>query len=339
MDIQEVIHKYFPETVHTSLEEYKEGAINLTYRLTVEEGGSKTDYKLQKMNPIFGVSLMEDIDFITKYLASKNIETQRVVRTSQGEMFVMDGVSWWRILTYLPGKIFSIITSPEQAREAGKLVGAFHSALIDCDYSFKFKLLHYHDVDFDIQKLRSTLTKNQDTGKYQQLKNLAENILTEYEKIPSNTVLPKRIIHDDLKLNNILFNDTGTKALAFIDIDTFTQGTLDVELGDALRDWCLLGGEDTNTPHFNKAAYEAALEGYFLKATFVTEEEKAAIPIGVKKMALELAARFTTDAFEENYFNLDSSKYKNLFEQNKKRAENQMAFFKEFSKQCGDDEN
>ena len=48
-------------------------------------------------------------------------------------------------------------------------------------------------------------------------------------------------------------------------------------------------------------------------------------------MALELSARFTIDAFEECYFNLDSSKYTNLFEQQKKRAENQYDFYKEFA--------
>jgi len=82
---------------------------------------------------------------------------------------------------------------------------------------------------------------------------------------------------------------------------------------------------------FNMNIYVSALGGYFLTARFLTKEERDAIPHGVKLLTLELAARFVVDAFNENYFVLNSSKYKNLFEQNKKRAENQYEFFQKFS--------
>jgi len=330
MSPQEVINQYFSGFTQISLKKFEDGAVNLTYHLILEVNGEKKEYILQKIKNIFDVSIMEDIEFINNYLSSKKINTQKVIRTRNGEKFVKDDTSWWRVLSYIPGKIFSAIISSDQAMEAGRLVGNFHKALADCNYEFKFQLPHFHDTDFFLKKLELTLLKNKNTDKYIQLKNLAEDIITSYDKLPKEIELPKRIIHGDLKISNILFDDAG-KAVALIDVDTFMHSTIAIELGDALRDWCLKGGEDVKEAHFDKDFYIAALKGYFSVASFLILSEKKSISYGVKLITLELAARFIIDAFEENYFNLNTLKYKNLFEQNKKRAENQFDFFREFS--------
>src|SRR3989344_5210619 len=250
-------HKVYKEYVEARRKKESQ-ALSVHRRChTLEESGSERYYKLQKMNSIFDVSLMKDIDFITKRLASKKILTQEVVKTIEGKMFVKDSASWWRMLTYLPGKTFDAMPSPEHAREAGRLVGAFHTALIDCDYQFKFKLPHYHDVPHDMEKLRDALATGSNTPKYAKLKELAESILFHYEKLPQSIALPKRIVHDDLKITNILFADDG-KAVALVDIDTFTYGALAVELGDALRSWSMPGGEDGENTHFHINLYRSA---------------------------------------------------------------------------------
>lgn len=347
MTNQEVINQYFKESAKTTLEQYTEGAINLTFHLTVEEDGVKKDYKLQKMNPMFSVSLVQDIDFITKHLTSKNFPTPEVVRTLKGELFVRDGASWWRVLTYLPGKALNSVESVEQAKEAGRLVGHFHTALLGCNYKFQFKLPHYRGADFYMKDLKRLLKEQNKTPKYEALKEVGEGILSAYDdlviketspkilpyiSLKTNHALPERIIHGDLKINNVLFDETGTKAVSLIDIDTFMYGTIPVELGDALRSWCMPGGEDVEKATFSKEIYDAALAGYSSAAEFLTPAESSAIPHGVKLLALELAAQHAIDAFNEIYFTLDTLKYSNLFEQNKKRAENQLNFYKEFSK-------
>jgi len=331
MNIEKIIYQYFPESTKISFKQSNKGAINSTYCIVVEEKGEKKDFILQKMHKMFDVSIMEDIDCITTYLVSKEVKTQRVIRTKNGGLFVKDGNSWWRMLTFISGKIFSFISSPSQAKEAGQLVGKFHSALINCNYKFKFKLSHYHDVDFTMDTLESVLKNSEGTSKYKELKDLANNILVSYKNIPKNIDLPKHIIHNDLKITNVLFNEDGKKAIALIDLDTLSYGTIAVELGDALRNWCMTGGEDTEKVDFDINIYKAGFEGYVSTAKFLTEKEKESIPFGVQLITLELAARFVIDAFNENYWNLDSSKYKNLFEQNKKRAQNQFDFFKKFS--------
>ena len=50
--------------------------------------------------------------------------------------------------------------------------------------------------------------------------------------------LPERIIHGDLKLNNIRFDETGNKAIAIVDLDTLGVSKIVIDIGDAIRSWC-----------------------------------------------------------------------------------------------------
>lgn len=333
MTIDEVVIKYFREDTNFFVEKCKGGSINETYKVVLQSEKTKQDFVLQKMNKIFDSSVVDDVVAITEYLTSKNIQTKRIVKTKQGKSFVADGESWWKMTTYLSGVSFLEVFSKTQIKSAGEMVGRFHNALIDCKYEFKFNLPHYHtDTSFYMTRLQDVLEQNVNSEKYFALKDIAKEILSFYKNLPKLPDLPKRIVHGDLKISNVLFEESGEKAVALMDLDTLMRGDIPIELGDALRSWCMPGGEDTDIVTFNKDFYDQALSGYFSMAEFLTAEEKQAIPLGVKIITLELSARFLADAFEEKYFKLNSTKYKNTFEQNKNRAINQLVFFKEFSR-------
>ncbi len=333
MIAQEVATKYFGNEADFILELCKSGSINETYKVTLKKGDTKEDFVLQKMNVIFDPALVEDVFFITEYLTSKNIKTKRVIKTLEGDIYLTDGASWWRMTTYLSGVSFLELSKKEQSKSAGEMVGRFHNALADCDYEFKFKLPHYHtDTPFYMGRLKEVLSEYKDIEKYILLKDTGEEILSLYEKLPKISNLPIRIVHGDLKISNVLFDASSREAISLLDLDTLMRGDIAIELGDALRSWCMKGGEDTDIVIFDREIYDSALDGYYATAKFLTEKEKQMIPLGVKTITLELSARFLTDAFEEKHFKTNSPKYKNLFEQNKTRAENQLAFFKEFSK-------
>ncbi len=81
---------------------------------------------------------------------------------------------------------------------------------------------------------------------------------------------------------------------------------------------------------FDLDIFESFLDGYFSTVSFFTKEEKEAVPAGIKTVILELSARYITDAFEEQYFRLDKSRYSDLFEQNKSKAQSLIKLYKDF---------
>ncbi len=325
MNPAEVLKKYPNFEKDFSIHEFGVGATNTTYR--VDRGGEL--FILQKMHAVFSRELIEDIDTVTKHLAGQGILTGQVIRTLDGRLFVEDADSWWRMFTYVTGNIFTAIEGEQMAESAGRLIGTWHQALANLEYDFKFQIPDFHNVELTLEKLAEILIECVHDAKYESLKPLALNVLKDYKSLPKIDNLPIRIIHGDLKISNVVFDENG-EAVSIIDLDTFMHSTIAIEMGDALRSWCMPGGEDTDYVRFDRGIYDAALKGYFETAEFLTEEEKASIPYGVKLITLELTARFIIDAFTESYFKLNSS-YPSLYEQNKKRAENQYAFFQSFS--------
>ena len=47
--------------------------------------------------------------------------------------------------------------------------------------------------------------------------------------------IPKRICHNDTKLNNMLFNKDSGQAICMVDLDTLMPGFAFYDFGDALR--------------------------------------------------------------------------------------------------------
>jgi len=325
MKPEEIVKKYPNFENDFSIVPFGVGATNTTYK--VESAGG--EFILQKMHSIFSKELMEDVDVVTRHLRSDGLVVGQVSRTIDNDLFVVDGDSWWRMFTYVPGKIFTSVLSEQMAESAGRLIGIWHQSLASLKYDFKFKIPNFHNVEFTIEKLAEVLTEYIHDAKYESLKPLALDVLSDYKSLTKINNLPIRIIHGDLKISNVVFNE-NSEAVSIIDLDTFMNSTIAIEMGDALRSWCMPGGEDVDEVRFDQNIYDKALEGYFETAEFLTEQEKASIPYGVKLITLELAARFIIDAFNESYFKLNGN-YPNLYEQNKKRAENQYAFFKAFS--------
>jgi Ser/Thr protein kinase RdoA (MazF antagonist) len=145
------------------------------------------------------------------------------------------------------------------------------------------------------------------------------------------TTLPMRVIHGDPKISNILFDSKG-RARAIIDLDTCNRRSLLVELGDAFRSWC---GSAEDDPHntFNLPVFKAAWAGYKKGAgDLMTKRELQSVPKAVGTITLELAARFLTDYFTDNYFGWDASRYPSRRAHNLARCRGQIAEFLDYQK-------
>jgi Ser/Thr protein kinase RdoA (MazF antagonist) len=299
------------------------GLINRTYRVERPSEQPRV-VVLQRLHPIFRGEVNRDFDVITSHLAQKGITTPRLVPTSRGALWLDTDEGTWRAQTFLEGRVVSVVSEPGIARAAGGAAGRFHLAVTDLKHTFHFTRPGAHDTARHFAHLRAQLLGHARHPQIEAIRPVAERILA--HPLPHVPALPERIIHGDLKLTNVLFDETLTQAVALLDLDTLAHGTLAVELGDALRSWANPAGESAEHARVDLGIVEAALSGYAEAAgSLLTLDEKRALPAGLETIALELASRFCADALEERYFGWDAKRYASRGEHNLVRAGSQLS--------------
>jgi Ser/Thr protein kinase RdoA (MazF antagonist) len=308
-----------------SVRPYGSGLINRTY--LVEDGAQR--FVLQWVNPIFPITIHDNIEAVTRHLETKGMWTPHLLRTRAGQLCCdlgRDGV--WRILSHVGGTSFDVIASARQAQAAGALVGRFHAALDSLAHTFVGARLGVHDTPRHLGRLREAVTAHPEHRLAAEVAALATSILARTEQMPPLPGLPDRICHGDLKFNNILFaGDQGTaaeEAVCLIDLDTIAPMSLAFEVGDAWRSWCNRNGENNPEAAVDLDVFGASLEGYrqgFERA--LSQQERTALLLGVEWVSLELAARFAADAIFESYFGWDATKFPGRGEHNLVRARGQ----------------
>lgn len=316
-------------TPHTIVDTRRitDGSINETFEITTAD---EEKFIVQRMAPIFPPSVMDNLSLVEPYVVKAGVAIPHGVKTVVGDSYVVNGGgTWYRALTYIPGKTIHDSISVAGAKSAGQLVGRFHSALADCQAELAEAIPHFHDTAFYLRKMQRIADNCVDEAKRSSLGPIVREIAERAQDLALDvTTFPQRIIHADLKVSNVRFGERD-EAVGLIDMDTMMRGSIVTEMGDALRSWCGTAGEDDANQVFDVDICKAALEGYASTANGITEREVKAIPDGIRLLALELAARFVTDAYEETYF-AKSSLYPSLYEQCKTKAENQLRFLKAF---------
>jgi Ser/Thr protein kinase RdoA (MazF antagonist) len=321
-----------------SITPYGKGRINETFLVTVfsrnGEGSVHNKYILQKLHPVFTPAVLEDIEVITCHLEKADVVTPKLVRTLKRDLSINSEGEIWRMLTFIRGNTYEYSINNQMAESAAALVGKFHNALTGLDYNFLHKIPNFHHTQSIMDSVGRITSLYEGSDKYKALYPLTEVILVHYEKIKDSIkALPERIIHGDLKLNNIRFDETGKKAIAIVDLDTLGVNKIVIDIGDAIRSWCHKFMEvDGKDDLFDLDTFRSIMSGYLSTAVFMTREEFESIPEGVIVMMLELSARYIIDAYEETYFRLDPERYPNLYEQDKTKAFAQMRLFSDFKK-------
>lgn len=280
------------------------GLINQTSGVAVRD---RVVAILQRLNTdIFGADLHRDIEVVTRHLQAKGLTTPRIVPTAAGPLWhTADDGSVWRVLTPVGDRTIHKIVETPDATEAAALVARFHAATADLDHTFHFSRPGAHDTNAHFDRLRTALMLHRSHRLYASVASLADGLLDAWDAWsgPTGEDLPTRIVHGDLKISNVRFS--GSEATALIDLDTLANGTIDLELGDAMRSWCNPASENTAETRFDIGIFDAAMQGYSRVPGVLTDAEWDAIVPGTERICIELAARFAWDALEESYFGFD----------------------------------
>lgn len=231
----------------------------------------------------------------------------------------------WRMQTHIKGDVYSEIDNHEMLKEAGFLLGKFHNALNNCSINFQSDLI-LHQTKAIYQRLLGL--ESEYTG---DIESVRDELMFLKEKTPEYFLpdtLPKRVIHGDPKVSNIIFNNN--KAVALIDLDTCNKQNVLVELGDAFRSWCG-GREDDDANCFDVEKFKHTWQGYIGGSEgMLNIQEKSLIVRSIGTITLELASRFLIDYFEDSYFGWDNMRYKTRKDNNLARCRGQLAQFRSY---------
>jgi Ser/Thr protein kinase RdoA (MazF antagonist) len=299
------------------------GLINQTFRVTRRTDG--LDYVLQRLHPIFAGEVNLDIEAITTHLAEAGLITPRLVRTLGGDAWATADGAVYRVLTWVEGRTLEKLSEPKNAHAAAGLIARFHRALDGLSHRFHFTRPGAHDMQQHLEALREALRVHATHPNITRVRPVADRILAHAESLVAlPATLPRRIIHGDLKISNVLFSHDLEEAIALVDLDTLAEGIVAIEMGDALRSWCNPAGEE-RPGVVDEAIFEAAMTGYAESAAgLLSPDEVASLVPGFETIALELAARFCADALNERYFGWAPERFPTRSEHNRVRALSQL---------------
>jgi hypothetical protein len=297
----------------------KVGHIHDTFAATYQEGERRRRYVHQRLNGrVFQdlEALMENLVRITRHqwehLRSAGIPDPerrclRLVRARSGRPFHVDeegGI--WRTFHFLEGvSSRDTIAEPAQAYQVGRAFGSFAASLRDLPGPpLAVTIPRFHDlparfaafeeaVAADSQRRAASVSAEIDAAaaRFQGLTRLlAER---------GFAGLPRRVVHNDCKIDNAMLDDETGEGLCVIDLDTVMEGTTLCDFGELVRTGTSRAPEDAvdlASIRFELDLFRAATRGYLDgAASLLTAEEIAVLPLSGPVMALENAIRFLTD--------------------------------------------
>jgi len=321
-DIKHIFSQFEIDSEFVNATEIISGHINDTFRI---ETVQKPHYILQRINHhVFEnvPSLMENKVSISKHLTDKlghiseNELYKRVLtfaHTRSGENFYRDeSGNYWNLMFYVDDCVnYLAVTDPKLAREAGRIFGEFLSLTRDFDSSTLFEVIpNFHTMSCRLEQFDEALGNAQESKKSQAQDSIdfanthREEMLT-LENLVNENKIPLRVTHNDTKISNVLFSQTG-EALCVIDTDTVMQGIVHFDFGDAIRIICNTADEDEkdlSKVEFDLPYYEAFTEGFMASMrNEISEIEVEYLAFSAKMMTFIIGLRFLTDFLNDDIY-------------------------------------
>jgi len=329
----------------------KTGNINDTYILhTVTEDGTERDYTVQRLNHyVFknpeqvannAYSVTEHIEQKLRAIGQKDIRRRvvRIYRMDNGRFFyrTADG-NYWRVLSYVYNSTNVSTANDIVLYGTGIAFGEFQRYLADFPAESLYTTIpDFHNTPKRFRDLRVSAMADP-CGRADEVQNELEYLYSMetyvglLDELYRSRKLRKRVVHNDTKCNNVMFDEQTLTPLAVIDLDTVMPGYVAHDFGDAVRFACNTADEDEQ----DLSKVSLNLRGYMHFASgfvgqlwgIITETELQTLPDGVLIITLELAARFLKDYLDGDLYFKCTRKGHNL-----DRARCQIALAKDISK-------
>ncbi len=307
---------------------YGSGHIHDTFLVSL--GTKERRFILQRLNvppmvdPVVNV---QHVHRVLDHLRGKVEDPRRrltAVAASDGKGYWQDGEGvCWRMFDFIEGTVTrDVVETPEQAYEAAKAFGRFLHNMKDLSPRDLGTLMPYfHDTPKRLLRLESVAAADE----LHRAKDVQSELDFAFDRKESAGVLtgffergeiPERVVHNDTKVNNVLF-DAGTgEGLCVVDLDTVMPGLALYDFGDLVRSSASDSAEDERD--LDKVAlrmpvFEALARG-FLESTegLLSGLEREQMAFSAKLITYELGVRFLTDYLTGDVYFKTSREGQNL---------------------------
>lgn len=309
-----------------SIKPFGNGHINDTFLVQTNCDNKTNKYIIQRINDnVFKnpQEVMENILNVTTYLKKKIIEqggnpereTLTVIITDKGKpYFVDEDGSYWRSFMFIDDAVS--LNSPRDKNDfyqSAVAFGRFQCWLKDYPADSLFETIpDFHNTPKRYTDFLNS-AKEDKSGR-------AKNALKEIEFVKSRKeftlvledknqegVLPKKVTHNDTKMNNVMLDKVTGEPVCVLDLDTVMPGYSVNDFGDLVRFGATNAAEDEkdlSKVHFNINLFEIYTKGFLVGCGgTLTDVEISLLPEGAKMMTLECGMRFLADYIDgDTYF-------------------------------------
>ena len=327
---RETLSRFALEGEPTALERLRVGLIHESYIATCRTGDGPRRYLVQRLNTgVFPSAerVMENLARVTAHLRRKLVEVGRadldrrvlaLVPARDGRYWYVDeGGQWWRTYAYIEGsRSQDRPDSPASARAGAEAFGSFVAGLTDLPGPRLHETLPgFHDSPARYRALQAALATDpggRAVDVRAEVRFVADRRaeLGALQEAARRGDIPERVVHNDTKLNNVLFDAMTGEALCVVDLDTVMPGLALHDYGDLVRSAASEAPEDARDPsrvRLSLPLFREVTRGWLGPMVgLLTPAELELMPLAPRVIALELAIRFLTDYLEgDHYFRIE----------------------------------
>jgi aminoglycoside phosphotransferase (APT) family kinase protein len=196
------------------------------------------------------------------------------------------------------------VRSAADAERLGRAFGEFHDLMADLPPPPLHETIpRFHDTPWRLTRFEQSVAAD--------VCGRAGDVRAEIDFIRAHAGLapllvqanvPQRVVHNDAKIGNVLFDESTGDVLCVVDLDTVMPGTILFDFGDMVRSGVCTAAEDETDlarVEVDLSLFEALTRGYLGAAgSLLTATERDHLVTAGKVIVFEQAVRYLTDFLE-----------------------------------------
>ncbi len=313
-DLSDVLSRFRIAGTCRDVAPHRRGHIHDTFVSTWTTGDGEARYLHQRINErVFAdvPALMRNVERVTRHLAGDEapetgLRSLRLVPASDGGAFVRAPSGAWRTYHFIDRT--TSVDRPRdeaQAYEAARAFGRFQRRLSDLDPDALDETIpRFFDAEHRLRQLEAAAAADVagrvgDAARELRFVRERADLASIVEDHLRAGRLPRRVVHGDTKLNNVLFDADSGRAVCVVDLDTCMPAWAPYDFGDLVRftaATCAEDETDLDRAGVDLALYRAIAEGYVEgTGAFLTPLEHELLPVAARLVTFTIGVRFLAD--------------------------------------------